>query len=259
MSQSYRQIHFEEIGSTNDEAIRLIKEADTADLYSLVITADSQTAGRGRSGKSFATLRGNSIYMSIIRKAPESLHAAGFGYITMAVAVAVHETLQRFLEPHDARELGIKWVNDILLRGRKVCGILVESLNGAVVIGIGINVNVPKDEAAKHGGDVASRAGSVYLPERKIAEFRHELIQAVIQHYTAVMVGTEDALRTLVDDYRTREVTCGSPVTVTRAGEAPRAAAAIAIEDDGGLRVRFEDGEEEVLIAGEVSLSGVGA
>lgn len=104
------------------------------------ILAESQTAGRGRLGRTWESPAGTGIYLSVILR-PE-LELAQVSKLTLAAAVAVAETLESF----GVKQVRIKWPNDILIKGRKVCGILTEMVAEAdrvecVVLGIGINAN----------------------------------------------------------------------------------------------------------------------
>src|SRR6266851_2317420 len=129
-------LRFDSVSSTNDVAREL---AASGKPEGLCVIAREQTAGRGRQGRSWSSPPGEGLYLSVIFR-PE-ISAAESAVTTLAAAVAVAETLKLdFQMPVD-----IKWPNDVLASGRKVCGILVESAieNGRLqyaVIGIGVNV-----------------------------------------------------------------------------------------------------------------------
>ncbi|MDG3008014.1 biotin--[acetyl-CoA-carboxylase] ligase [Paludisphaera mucosa] len=141
------------VGSTNDAAAR---GASTAANDGLVVMAEEQTSGRGRRGRSFHAPERSSLLMSVLLFPPASLapmgkdSASGVAWLTVVGAVAVAETVAE----RSGREARIKWPNDVRVDGRKICGVLVERAirpadadgpETAVVVGIGLNVNVAAD------------------------------------------------------------------------------------------------------------------
>src|SRR5512133_2920580 len=137
--------YFDSIGSTNDEALAWAAN-DTPDLS--VVIADEQTAGRGRLDREWCSPKGTALALRIVLRAPDE-ERSNLTRIVGLAALAVVESLQK--HGLDAR---IKWPNDILIQGRKVCGILIESVwlgeaVDCVVIGVGVNVSkdsVPPSE-----------------------------------------------------------------------------------------------------------------
>ena len=125
---------FREVDSTN---LRL-KEAARAGMASApcLLIADSQTAGRGRLGRTFVSPPGAGLYMSLLCAPPAG---TGSGGVTILAAVAVCRAIEELtgLSPK------IKWVNDLFLGGKKVCGILAEGLEAGVILGIGVNLISP--------------------------------------------------------------------------------------------------------------------
>jgi BirA family biotin operon repressor/biotin-[acetyl-CoA-carboxylase] ligase len=130
-----RVLWFDSVASTNTLALE--HSADPSN-HGLVILADEQTAGRGRQGRRWLSPPGCGLLMSVLLFPPERLRQPVL--LTALAAVAVCETIQ-----HAAQlQASIKWPNDVLICGRKVCGILVEQGQGTV-IGIGLNVNTPAE------------------------------------------------------------------------------------------------------------------
>jgi BirA family biotin operon repressor/biotin-[acetyl-CoA-carboxylase] ligase len=132
----YRHIHFESIGSTNDEARRLASFGDAGPVW---ITADEQTAGRGRRGRTWVSPRGN--LMSTLLLAPQR-PAAECAQLSFASAIASADTVAHFTPQ---AEVKLKWPNDVVADGRKISGILLESASAGgephfLAIGIGINL-----------------------------------------------------------------------------------------------------------------------
>jgi len=136
--------YFDEIDSTNRVALDLAREGAA---HGTTVVADSQTAGRGRLGRSFFSPRGTNLYTSIVlRPAVTTVEAPAW---ILASAVAVADTVAGFVS--DPEQVEIKWPNDVLLGGRKTCGILMELGAEAtrvayLVLGIGVNLNVDPAE-----------------------------------------------------------------------------------------------------------------
>ena len=124
------------IDSTNDEAKRLIKSGTTPPF---LVAANEQTHGRGRQGKSFYSPADTGIYMSLVLSFSDG---ESISKITVIASVAVCKAIEKLtgLKPE------IKWVNDVYLNGKKICGILCESVIGGtdltpVIIGVGLNLS----------------------------------------------------------------------------------------------------------------------
>jgi BirA family biotin operon repressor/biotin-[acetyl-CoA-carboxylase] ligase len=216
---------------------------DGAIPYGTVIMADEQTAGYGRMGRSFASPAADSIYVSFILK--PIAKATSTPLITVMAAVAVCETIETMADG----EPRIKWVNDIYMGGRKVCGILAEAVSVAgsglcVVLGIGVNINVPP-RAFPEG--IRETAGSVRIAPQLRCRFAADLIKRVACGYDSLALGVSP-----VSDYRRRSFIIGSEVIVVKSGGGEASAVAEEIADDGSLLVRYADGRHEALNSGEV-------
>jgi BirA family biotin operon repressor/biotin-[acetyl-CoA-carboxylase] ligase len=134
--EGYRHIHFESIGSTNDEARRL---AASGNLHPVWITADEQTAGRGRRGRVWVSPRGNLGATLLLNPRAPAAECAQLSFVS---AIAAADTVAYFAPTAD---INVKWPNDVLANGRKVSGILLESASACgepyfLAIGIGINL-----------------------------------------------------------------------------------------------------------------------
>ena len=227
------------VDSTNDYA----KVHRAALAHGTVILADSQTAGRGRlPGRSFVSPDGKGVYMTLVLK--EGLTPDVTAHLTVTAAVATARAIER-LTPLTA---AIKWVNDIVLDGRKVAGLLAEAaIEGdrtSAVLGIGVNVtgNTPP-ELGDAAVSLEAAGGGRIAVETVAAQILNEL-------ETALRAGYDDVLT----EYRARSCLIGRRVTVTAAVGAPYEATAEAIDRDGHLVVRRKDGSTVVLAAGEVSV-----
>jgi len=203
-----------------------------------VATTEHQTAGRGRAGRGWEDTSGAALLVSVLLRPPETSMVA---QLSLVCALAVAETVEGAL----GRGVGVKWPNDVLVDGRKVAGILLEGRDGAVVCGIGLNVNqveatLPRDARTP----VASLRT---LTGRK--HHRTELLVALLERLEACYdVWRGDGLAPLLPELERRDVLHGSPVTV---GEVTGTGAGIA--PDGRLRVRSPDGTTTLVASGEVA------
>ena len=222
-----------------------------------VVISDCQTAGRGRLGRSFHSPSGSGIYLSYLMRpsaAPQLIST-----ITCWSAVAVSNAIKTTF----GTEPSIKWVNDILINDMKICGILtemsLESEIGAVssvVIGIGINVNEAPDDFPAELRTIASSIRHEINSKEPL--HRASLAAALIKELDHMYSSFPDARQVYIDSYRKNCSTVGLQVSVVSAhnhtSEIPRLGTATGIGDDFSLKVRFEDGHEENLSSGEVSV-----
>ncbi len=237
---------YDELDSTN-LAARTMAASTCKDT---LIVALRQTAGRGRLGRSFFSPSGG-IYMSLLIH-PRS-NMATYSGVTAAAAVAVARAIDKVSD----KKCHIKWVNDIYLDERKVCGILAEAQVAStgemkfVIVGIGINLTAPKGGFPK---DIADRAGAVFetLPKGADALIAAEAVNEFMGLYKNGFGAAE-----ILPEYRMRSNIVGREVDVFRCvGGEPKYAKALSIDDDFRLVVRYPDGTEEALGAGEVSVRG---
>ena len=226
------------VDSTNAEAKRL------ADRYAgtVLIVADRQTAGRGRLGRSFYSPGGTGLYMSLMYHPQNSLSENLA--VTAAAAVAVVRSVERLT----GLVTQIKWVNDIFLCGKKICGILTEAVTdfesgsaGYIVVGIGVNVTT--DDFPDGLSATAGKIGVKDLDRNRLAaEIASELV-GLIEHLSD---------RSFMDEYRSHSAVIGKEITYTKNGVA-HTAVALSIDDNGGLTVQG-DGDTLVLNTGEISV-----
>ena len=232
---------FMEIDSTNAEAKRMIAAGAE---HGTVIAADSQTAGRGRFGKSFYSPKGTGLYLSVILK-PDSTHISDAQMITVAAAVVT----ARAIESLTGRHVDIKWVNDLFLEGKKVCGILTEAVSDfesgrvdSIVVGIGINCSTAAFPTEIQG--VAGSLGADKLSRNRLAAM---VADGLIDSFGNL---SDPAI---IDDYRSRSIITGKEIVYMEAGR-ERAAVVESINDRGNLVVRDSAGEVSVISSGEVSI-----
>ena len=239
---------YDRIDSTNT-ALRALAEAGAEE--GTVLIAAHQTAGRGRRGRSFYSPQSTVLYMSILLrpKAP----AQKILRITPAAAVAAAQTFEEI----SGESANIKWVNDVYMRGRKVCGILTEaSITGEdaryVIMGIGVNLLPPE------GGfppELRDTAGSVFT-EGDVKTLFAKTAAGIADRFMSLCADLDG--RELLNEYRRRSILTGRDIDVYRVigGQAERAKAE-GIDDGFGLMVRFPDGRTETLSSGEVTVRKV--
>lgn len=230
------------IDSTNDEAKRQWKECKKAPC---LFVSDEQTGGRGRRGRSFYSPKGTGIYMSLLIKPATGLEDAV--HITTATAVIV----ARALKDCTGADIGIKWVNDLYLGEKKVCGILTEAVmepnmsgTPAVVVGIGINLSTdvfPEELQGIAGG---------------LGEFSESVdVNILVARITDDLLDFAENLQdcSYVEDYRKMSVVLGREIRYNE-GDALICARALDIDSEGGLMVELKDGSIKVLKTGEITV-----
>ncbi|MCR4591468.1 MAG: biotin--[acetyl-CoA-carboxylase] ligase [Lachnospiraceae bacterium] len=243
---------FQETGSTNDylkkQAPGLTGEDSPGGggKWHAVI-ASSQTAGRGRKGRSFLSPPGTGVYLSILLR-PET-DAGTATRITTAAAVAACLAIE---ENTDEKPV-IKWVNDVFIRGKKVCGILTEASldmeSGNIewaVMGIGFNIYEPEGGFPDELKDIAGAVSG-----RRENDLRSRIAAGFLKRFTALCLDLNNAV--FQEEYRKRCFLIGQNINVL-SGNSVKPAQALDIDSECHLIVRYEDGTEEALSSGEVSV-----
>lgn len=242
LDEPYRQIPLillDRVDSTNQEAKRrLLEQAQ----HRTVIFSEEQTQGRGRLGRSFYSPPATGLYFSVILKPDLPLEQVGC--LTVAAANAVC----RGLEELGIQNPGIKWVNDIYLNGKKVCGILTEGSSHwetgvleSAVVGIGINVTT-----RDFPPELTQKAGSLLLQPG----LRCKLAGRVLSHLFALTEPVEPV--SLIEEYKSRCIVLGKTVEYQLQGK-KHLAKAVDINPVGNLIVE-ENGVRQILSSGEISL-----
>ena len=237
---------FDTVDSTN----RKIRElAISGACAGTVVTADEQTGGRGRLGRTFESPKGKGIYLSMLMR-PDCT-PSDTAAITAWAAVAAHRAILSAC----GEDADIKWVNDLLIGGRKICGILtemsVESESGHVdyvIVGIGINVNHAENDFPK---ELRDKAGSLFMHTKK-KQKRADIAAALIRELDMVRTSFPLKKDEYLEYYRAHCDTIGR--TVTASDEPERKAAAEAVNDDFSIRLRYLDGGRKDLSSGEISV-----
>ena len=230
--------------STN--AILHERAGEGAPQWSLLL-AEEQSSGRGRNQRSFFSPKDTGVYMSLLLR-PKNYTADQAVRITVMAAVAVCEAIEEI----SGEETAIKWVNDIFMRGKKVCGILTEGTvsieNGRLdyaVLGIGINLYEPKEGFPR---ELRPVAGAVFPKARKDGKTR--LISSFLNRFFesyADPLSADYSTR-----YRNRSLVIGRHVRLI-SGDRESEVLVKGIDDECRLQVEYPDGHEEACCSGEIS------
>ena len=240
------------LDSTNLEARRIIAD-EGAKAAPAVVMCRQQTAGRGRLGRSFFSPRDDGLYLSVVIKPDFDISRSSL--VTVAAAAATSEAIDEVC----GCSTQIKWVNDIYLNGKKVCGILTEANTDfepgqidSLVTGIGINTS--EKSFPPELKDIAGSVSEEGLSGHEKALLAAAVVDKFIK-YTKDLTG-------FMDSYRDRSLVIGKNITVYTGTYRKdptqelggRSAFALGIDDGGGLMVEYEDGKKETLTSGEVSI-----
>lgn len=244
----YNVVYYEEIDSTNTQAKRMAK---TGAEHGLIVTADKQSAGRGRRGRAWESPAGMNLYFSILLRPEFEPDKAPMLTLVMAYSVA------KVIGAQEGLPVGIKWPNDLVLEKKKICGILTEmelSENqiADVVIGVGINVNT-----TEFPKELRDKATSLYL-QRGCKVERERLLQQILEEFGQQyerFLEIQD-LSFLKDAYNQMLINKGKEVLVLEPGHEYQAKA-LGVNEKGELLVKKNDGSVEAVFAGEVSVRGI--
>lgn len=241
-------LYFDKVDSTNTVAK---KAAEDGAVHGTLAVAEQQTGGKGRRGRSWESPRGTGIWMSLILRPSISPYHASM--LTLVAALAVAEGIKSCT----GLQTLIKWPNDIVVNGKKVCGILTEmsadpDCINYVVVGIGINVSMESfpEEIREVAASLLMETGQKVKRSLLISD----IMESFEQYYDTFME-TED-MSGLLEEYNQWLANCGRPVRVLDpAGE--YSGTAEGIDRMGELLVRTEDGKLRSVISGEVSVRGI--
>lgn len=234
---------FQTIDSTNNYATSLFNQG--VRINSLIV-ASSQTAGKGRKGRTFYSPEPG-LYASLLFY-PNTLAVANMSYVTICMALAVCEAIEDLYEVQPE----IKWLNDIYLDGKKICGILTESKIKTkfceyIVVGCGVNVfDLPLDATLQ------SKVGSLEKITGKIVDI-NLLIATIMNKLNPYLEMIEQEDFSFIKTYESKNFLIGRKVILDEAAE--QVYTAIGINDEGKLIVQNAL-EEKILNAEEVSLYG---
>lgn len=229
--------YFSSVDSTNNVCKRMLADGRQG---AFLVAANHQTAGRGRHGKSFYSPADTGIYFSLVLRPNSSLQNAVTA--TTAAAVAVCKGIEKLTD----RKPQIKWVNDVYLDDKKICGILTEAVTNfeegtvdSVIIGIGINIST---DDFPHELDQAGSLATDVNRNALVAEVVDELVKIAVTDYNE-----------FIDYYRSHSYVLGKKINFIQNGRVTPATA-VAIDETGGLVVELEDNSTTTLRSGEISV-----
>ncbi len=241
LSESLPVHYFSIIDSTNSEAKRMAMAG--AD-HGTILVAETQTAGRGRFGKSFYSPENTGLYMSVILK-PGDTAISDAQMITVAAAVVTSQAIEELT----GQKPGIKWVNDLYLGDKKICGILTEAVSDfesgrveSIIIGIGINcatTDFPEELTS-----IAGSLGDAALSRNRLAAL---IATGLINNFSRISDPE------IINEYKSRSIMIGKTITYLHSGN-ERTAIVLDINDNGNLVVKNTNGEVDIISSGEVSI-----
>jgi BirA family transcriptional regulator, biotin operon repressor / biotin---[acetyl-CoA-carboxylase] ligase len=236
-------LRFDSIESTNIEAINQAKRgADEG----LCVVARRQTAGRGRHGRVWISEKDAGLFFSIVLH--PKIEMRFLTLVTLMSAVAVHDTIEELFKI----DCDIKWVNDIHVHGKKICGILAETCDTnrglAVIVGIGINL-----KSSNFPPEIAETATSIEAETKQTpnAEILLQKLTFFLSKYCDILYGTNGAEKMRGEWIARSSYAYGKSVKVVLENETIRGTTR-GIEENGALRVELDSGEIRVIHAGDV-------
>lgn len=240
----------DEVTSTN----ALLKDmAAKGALEGRVLIAKRQTEGRGRLGRNFFSPK-NGTYLSILLRPDMDFREAML--LTTIAAVAVVEAVREVA----GRDTGIKWVNDVYLEGRKICGILTEAVTDVesgrlsyAVVGIGVNITKPSEDAFPD--ELKDIAGFVYDDEEPPKGVMSRLSAAIVKNYFKYYEKLPE--HRFMESYKKYQILINKDIFVITP-EGKKKARAYGVDDEARLLVEYEEGGKEALFTGEVSVREAG-
>ena len=239
---------FQEIDSTNEEAKRrAMGGAPDGSVY----VAESQKKGKGRRGRTWISPGGEDLFFSILRK--PDIPLSRISMITLVAALSAAEAVEK----HGGETCLIKWPNDLVIHGKKVCGILTEmgvemDRLDYVAIGIGINVNRMDFDPgiAAHASSVRRESGRQICRARLLAD-----VICLFEKNYGIFLEHQD-MTPFLKDYNNRLINAGQEVLIMKDG-ARQIRRALGINDRGELVVENRQGRKECIFSGEVSVRGL--
>jgi len=237
-------IHRDIVDSTNIVAFKL---ALTGEEEGTCVVAESQEKGKGRMGRKWCSPIGKNIYMSVIVRPP--IHPSVVYPITFLSSLAVYDTVKELT----GEDPTLKWPNDVLLNGKKICGTLLELSTEAdmvrfVIIGIGLNINMEPGEIEE---EIRNKASSLAMETKKIYEraFLCGMLLSALEKYYLLFrqKGEEEICRV----WEERAAIRGKYMEITQMGESYKGICE-GVDKDGAILLSM-DGRTRKIIAGDVS------
>ncbi|WIH85634.1 biotin--[acetyl-CoA-carboxylase] ligase [Brachyspira pilosicoli] len=247
-SDKFNFIIHKTVASTNITARELaINGAESG----TVVIAEEQTNGYGRNGKSFFSPYGTGIYMSIILNLKKEKKIFNSSFITTAAAMAVSKSIEEISNENTQ----IKWVNDVFINGKKVCGILTEGAfsfeDGKLdyaVIGIGINVNLPKDGFPKELNNIAASINSKNNANSNTkSDIRNILVAKILENLYDYYFNDVN----FYEEYKKRSFLIGKKVSIN-INNKEHIVKVLDIDKTFALVAEFQDGKIDKIVSGSI-------
>ena len=245
LSQKYKSCPITVLDITDSTNTQAKKLALDGAGHGTLLLAEEQTAGRGRNGKSFFSPRGVGLYMSVILKPVLGMEEPQM--ITIAAAVAVCKAVEKLTD----KKPRIKWVNDVYLDGKKVCGILTEAATDfesggieSIIVGVGVDCATKEDSLPQELRGIVGTLGDDAISRNRLAA---EILAGILDGFDTLGSGE------IIDAYRARSLMFGKDISFMRGSERLNARVT-GISDSGGLLVRLTIGENIELQSGEVAI-----
>jgi len=224
------QIHYHSLDSTNSKLKQLATDGAP---HLTVVTADFQSAGRGRQGREWHAPAGTSLLLSLLWRETHSL-------ASIAAGVAVSKAIKQFLP--ESQKISIKWPNDVLIDGKKVCGVLVEGRpdESWIVVGVGINTSL---EVTQLPSQIATNSASMSLAKSELSKFKAVVVKELVSSLC-------DPVDKTLNSFRAQDALKGQ--TVIHNGSS---GIADGVTANGNLVLLDKLGNKQELQAGEVHLA----
>ena len=237
---------FEKTDSTNDQAALKVKQACELPLACF---AEEQTQGRGRRGKVWVSPPSSSVYLSLVWKFDISVNE--LGWLSLAIGVAVARVLKNI----GLEKVGLKWPNDVLVDGKKIAGILIEtsqikSKATTAVIGIGLNFKLPGELSEKLDQpwtDIVSSLNTILSIDR------NRIAGLLLQECMVVCESFQQARQALMLEYQQYDVCLQQTVDICQEGTPMMRGVVVGFEASGEIQILI-DGERQLFNSADISL-----
>ncbi|KXK04269.1 MAG: biotin--acetyl-CoA-carboxylase ligase [Acidobacteria bacterium OLB17] len=233
-------LRFDSLTSTNDEAAA---QARRGASEGLVVLARSQTMGRGRHGRVWVSEPDAGLYFSVVLR--PQLPAAELPLITLIAGIAVCDSLLEFGVKAD-----IKWVNDLLVNEKKICGILAEAVDTptglAVILGIGVNLQVAAvaPEFAATGTSLEEVTGKKVTPD--------EFVECLVRYLTYLYTVLPEEPERILQEWQRRSTYFSGKDVMVKTSTGSFSGLTDGLEHNGALRVKLSDNSIVIVQAGDV-------
>lgn len=235
-------------GSTNADLVARLRAGESIPDGTW-LRAETQTGGKGRSGRAWVSPPGN-LYASTVVNLGEGDPPAQT--LALVIGLAVHEHVVNSLMIADHRHMMLKWPNDVLVRGAKVAGILLERCNDVIVVGIGVNIAFAPQIEGRATACISA------LNSKYDADPGYALTLLATRVAEQLTRWRQESLPALIMRWSTAAHPVGSPISVNSGEGAALYGTFAGLDAGGALRLRLDNGETQTIHAGDVSMIAEG-